>query len=204
MCSSKQPHRLWDMWIVQYWSVVFKMWFTMFTKHQGHKGHHPSQQLLFKASFKAYITKRSKQLNRVLHYIQQHSSLRSRTQQSRLTQSCLLLSPQLQLPEPSEASGTTWSFLSVIQHQGGCRRPDPAYSPSFCCCGWPCQKQRLWTSDLMRICAASCSVNSRQLQLGAGCWQEEEEQNPPTAEGWRRNYPTRQRSSTESTFANNR
>lgn len=114
MCSSKQqPHRLRDMWIVQYWSVVFKMWFTMFTKHQGHKGHHPSKQLLFKASFKAYITKRSEQLNRVLCYVQQHTSRRSHTQRSRLTQSCLLLPPQLQLPEPSEASGTTWSFFWV-------------------------------------------------------------------------------------------
>lgn len=128
----------------------------MFTKHQGH---HPSEHLLFKPSFKAFITKQDEQLKHVLCYVQMHTSLHSSTQQSHLTQNCLLLSPQLQLPEPSEGSGTTWSLESVIQHQAGCRRLDPACNPS-CCCAGPCQKQRLWVSDLVWISAASCSVNS--------------------------------------------
>lgn len=138
----------------------------MFTEYQGHKGHHPSKQLLLKASFKASVTKHSEQLNRSLCYIQLHIPLCSGTQQSRVTQSCLLLSPQLQLPELPEASGTTWSFWSAIQHQAGCRRPDPTCNPSFC--GWACscQKQRLWMSNPMRIWAASCSLNARQLQPG--------------------------------------
>lgn len=96
---------------------------------------------------------------------------------------------QFWLPELSKASGTTWSlFLSAIQHQAGCRRLDPGCKLSFCCCGCPCQKQRLWMSDLMRVCAANCSVNSRELQLGLGCQYKWEEQRHHTAGIWR-NYP---------------
>lgn len=189
--SKQQPHHLRDMWIVQYSTAIFKLWFTMFTKHQGYKGHHASQQLLLKASFKAFITKQSEQLNHGLCYVQLHITLHSCTQQSRLTQSCLLLSPQLSYQSYLKCLEPPGLFLSAIQHQAGCRRPDPTCNPSFCCCACPCQKQRLWMSDLMWICAASCSVNSRQLQLGVGCQCKEEEQNHHTAEGWRRNYPTR-------------
>lgn len=152
--SKQQLHHLSDSGTVQYWSVIFKLWSTMFTKHQGR---HPSKHLLFKVSFKACITKQNEQLKHVLGYVQMHTSLHSSPQQSHLTQNCLLLSPQPQLPEPSKGSGTTWSFASVIQHQAGCRRLDPACNPSCCCCcAGPRQKQRLWMSDLVWISAASC------------------------------------------------
>lgn len=177
------------MWIVQYWSVIFKLCFTMFTKHQGHKGHHPSKQLLLKASFKASVTKQSEQLNCRSCYIQLHISLRSGTHQSRRTQSCLLLSPQLQLPELSEVSGTTWSFsecdTAIRLAAGGPILPVTQASAAVLVpaksrgCGWATQREFVlqvvhWTQE---------------LQLGLRC-QRQEEQNHHTAEGWRRNCPT--------------
>lgn len=44
---------------------------------------------------------------------------------------------------------------------------------SCCCCICSCQKYRLWMSCLMWICAASFSMNLKQLQPQGGLWMQE-------------------------------